>query len=105
MSPVVEYWLDSNVFITAKNGPYGFDIAPGFWTFLDQKVVKHAIGSSSIIYDELVMDSNDDLATWVRQRKDSGLFIAPDAVVQGTFGTIADHVRYSYQEAFAEEFL
>ena len=29
------YLLDTNVFIEAKNRYYAFDIAPGFWTWLD----------------------------------------------------------------------
>lgn len=30
------YLLDTNVFIAAKNLHYGFDICPGFWSWLDQ---------------------------------------------------------------------
>lgn len=29
------YLLDANVFIEAKNRYYGFDLAPGFWDWLD----------------------------------------------------------------------
>ena len=31
-----EFWLDSNLFIEAKNGPYAFDINPGFWLALER---------------------------------------------------------------------
>ena len=37
MSDMQRFCLDSNVFIQAKNGPYGFDIVPAFWEFLDKK--------------------------------------------------------------------
>lgn len=30
------YLIDSNVLIEAKNRYYAFDIAPGFWTWLEQ---------------------------------------------------------------------
>ena len=33
-----EYWLDSNIFIEGKKGPYGFDIAPRFWVLIDELV-------------------------------------------------------------------
>jgi hypothetical protein len=35
------YLLDSNVRITAKRVPYGFDFCPGFWDWI---VARHAAG-------------------------------------------------------------
>lgn len=49
-----EFWLDSDTFIRAKNEAYGFDIAPGFWTFLEQKATEGIIASSSLVYHELL---------------------------------------------------
>jgi len=48
-----DYWLDSDSLITAKNGPYGFDIAPSFWTFIERKMNAGMISSSSFVYDEI----------------------------------------------------
>lgn len=77
-----DFWLDSDTFIRAKNEAYGFDIAPGFWDFLDQKTGEGIIGSSTTVYHELIDEGSDDLASWVEQRERSGLFIEPDALVR-----------------------
>lgn len=57
--------LDANVLIQAKNGPYGFDIVPAFWNWLDQQVSNQTIFSSIMVYKEL-SEGNDDLAVWVK---------------------------------------
>lgn len=90
---MVDYWLDSNSLITPKNGPYGFDIAPGFWRLLEQNALAGTIRSPTFVYHELVDKSDDELAAWAAQNKDSGLFVEPDAPVQATFRTIADYER------------
>ena len=38
----MKYLVDANVLIEAKNRYYAFDIAPGFWKWLDQA---HAQGT------------------------------------------------------------
>ncbi len=98
------YWLDSNVFIQAKNGPYGFDILPDFWIWLEQQAALGILCSSMKVYDELTA-GNDELETWVRERKDSGLFVLPDASVQAKFGEIADYVNGHYDNANCGLFL
>ena len=55
-----KFCLDTNILIQAKNGPYGFDIAPTFWELIDQKFGEHIIYTSSLVYKELA-DGNDDL--------------------------------------------
>jgi len=98
------YCLDTNVFIQAKNGPYGFDIVPAFWEWLDQQVAAGNIFSSTTVYGELT-DGEDELADWVRERRDSGLFIEPDTIVQQHFRDIADHVQQTYPTPQSQEFL
>ena len=55
------YYLDANVFIQAKNGPYGMDIAPSFWKLLDEQSEAGVICGSSMVYKELVA-GDDELA-------------------------------------------
>jgi len=98
------FCLDSNVFIQAKNGPYGFDIAPGFWEFLDQQISKGTIFSSIEVYEELVA-GNDVLADWIKVRKHSGGFIDSDADVQSTYREIADFVSKVYADHQVSLFL
>lgn len=98
------YCLDSNVFIEAKNGPYGMDIVPAFWEFLDKKIEEEIIYSPITVYDELT-SWKDELSEWVRKRKNSGLFVYPPDSVQNQFSVIADYVNNNYGQAQAEEFL
>lgn len=99
------YWLDTNVFITAKNGPYAFDIAPGFWDFLERRARDGSVRSSSLVYRELVDRTDDDLAIWARQHRNSGLFVEPDELVQGALAEIARYVIGHYPTHEARFFL
>ena len=68
------YLLDTNVFIAAKNQHYGFDICPGFWSWLDQAGQAGIVRSVDAVYQEL-MGQSDDLAKWVRDHRQ--MFLAP----------------------------
>ena len=46
------FWLDTNVFITSKNTFYGFDIAPGFWEFIEQQAESGEIAAPALVFDE-----------------------------------------------------
>ena len=100
-----DYWLDSDSFITPKNGPYGFDIAPGFWDFIDQKGAEGIICSPILVYHELVDETDDVLAKWARERQTTSLFVEPDEAVQAEFKEIADYVNGRYERSQAGEFL
>ena len=56
--------LDANVFITAKNLHYSFDVFPGFWNWLDDSAATGEIASTDMVYDELI-NQGDDLSDWV----------------------------------------
>ena len=79
------YCLDANVFIEAKNGPYAFDILPRFWSWLDEMIAAQTIRSSFMVHRELV-EGEDELARWARDRRDSGFFVSPSQEVQSVFG-------------------
>lgn len=59
------YLIDANVLIEAKNRYYAFDIAPGFWDWLDQAHRRSVACSIDAVHDEL-LQGNDELATWAR---------------------------------------
>ena len=67
-----DYWLDSDSLIQTKNGPYGFDIAPSFWSFIEQKMNEGVISSSVMVYGELENGDEDDLLLWAKQQKENG---------------------------------
>jgi len=102
---MTNFWLDADSLITPKNGPYGFDIAPGFWRFMEQKAAEGAITSSITVYGELEEGAEDDLLQWAEKQKDTGFFIEPDLLVQTIFRQVADYVNNAYPQHNASEFL
>lgn len=61
--------LDANVFITAKNTYYGFDLVPAFWTWLGREAAAGTLASTDLVYREL-RAGGDDLANWIGSRRD-----------------------------------
>lgn len=57
------YLVDANVLIEAKNRYYAFDIAPGFWAWLDQAHDNAVACSIEAVRDEL-LEGSDELADW-----------------------------------------
>ncbi|MCH8898554.1 MAG: DUF4411 family protein, partial [Chloroflexi bacterium] len=88
-----------------KNGLYGFDLVPGFWRLLDEKAGDGILASPVMVYQELVSEVDDELAQWVRDRRNSGLFVEPDDPVQSAFRDIADYVETTYSSGQASAFL
>jgi predicted nucleic acid-binding protein len=101
---VASYWVDSNVFIEAKAGPYAFKVVPSFWKHIDQMLENKVIFSSEMVYKELV-GYGDDLSKWLKHRKQNGLCVAVTEEVEDHFAKIADHVSHRYDEANAGDFL
>lgn len=102
---MVEFWLDTDSFITPKNGPYGFDLVPEFWRFLDQMADAGVIASSRLVYEELHTGAEDELRKWAEDRREGSLFAEPDAEVQAAFNEIADYVKDRYPLHQAAAFL
>lgn len=99
-----EFWLDADTFIESNKGPYAFEIAPSFWTFLHERATEGIIASSTMVCDEIVT-GNDDIASWARERRNIGLFVEPDEPVQATLREIADFVQNNYRRVHADKFL
>lgn len=98
------YYLDSNVFIQAKNGPYGFDIVPRFWSWIEEEVQRGSVRAPWAVLDELRKD-RDELAQWARTQANSGLFVQPTPQAQALVGNMGTFVREQYSEANASEFM
>ena len=99
------FWLDTNVFITPKNSYYSFDIAPGFWTFIDEQAEAGEIAVPALVYDELVGKSDDELSEWARDRRGGPLFVQPSSSVQSALTQVADYVTSRYEPNQAADFL
>lgn len=102
-----QFWLDANVFITAKNSAYGFDIVPGFWELLDHHAKGGIVCSSTMVLDELIGENapEDTLCKWIKERKDSPLFSQPSDEDQKLMTGVADHVYKTYIVAQSSAFL
>jgi hypothetical protein len=98
------HWLDSNVFIQAKNGPYGFEVAPSFWTWLES-VTKEGLVRSPINVCTELTKGKDQLARWASRMRSRGLFVSPDHDVQKYFGDVATFVQATYGHPYSAKFL
>ncbi len=59
------YLLDTNILIEAKNRYYAFDIAPGFWAWVDRAHNQGLACSIEAVRDE-ILAGGDELADWAR---------------------------------------
>ena len=73
------YLVDSDVFITAKNLYYSFDICPGFWKSVLHHHREGRVFSVDRVRGELLAGSKkEDLVRWVRDEVPEGFFVPVD---------------------------
>ncbi len=76
----MNYIIDSDVLITAKNSYYAFDLCPGFW---DSLLAQHRIGqahSLDRIRLELLQGREDDsLVKWVHESVPADFFLSSNS--------------------------
>lgn len=101
---MIQYVLDANVFIQAKNLHYGFDFCPAFWGWLEQKNSEGLVASVEKVGEELE-GGEDDLADWTKTMG-HGFFQKPDAAVLNAFTTISTWATAAgYQPSGVNTFL
>lgn len=98
------YLIDSNVFIQAKNEYYGFEIVPGFWTWLETAHAEGLIHTVPSVMQEL-MRIQDELSVWVK--KLPATFVQhPDAATLASMATVSAWVQSSkYTDLARQTFL
>jgi hypothetical protein len=68
--------VDSDVFITAKNQYYAFDICPGFWKSLIHHHQQARVYSVDRVRSELLAGrKTEDLVVWVKDELPEGFFL------------------------------
>ena len=73
------YVVDSDVFITAKNLYYSFDICPGFWKSVVHHHREGRVFSVDRVRSELLAGHRtEDLVRWVRDQVPEGFFVPVD---------------------------
>lgn len=74
------YLVDADVFITAKNLYYAFDLCPGFWDGLIHHHRDERIFSIDRVRSELLAGpKTEDLVQWVRKDVPKGFFLDVDS--------------------------
>lgn len=96
------YLIDTNIFIEAKNRYYAFDIAPGFWDWLDKAKTAKTVCSIDQVKAEMTAGS-DPLSAWARDQ--SGFFQPMDeAAVERLPQVAAWATSQSFTNAAISEF-
>ena len=99
----MEYLLDADVFIQAKNLHYGFDFCPAFWEWLIKKNALKHVYSIEKVADEL-KGYGDELSDWAAQQSDD-FFLKPDNSIVSCFTTISNWVKsQQYDQAAVSTF-
>lgn len=79
MSKAPVFLLDSDIFITAKNLYYAFDICPGFWVSLIRYHREGRVFSVDRVRSELLAGrKTEDLVQWVHDDVPSTFFLEVD---------------------------
>lgn len=84
------YLVDANVFITAKNGYYAFDIVPGFWSWLERQHVDGRLFTVEKVKRE-ILAGDDELATWM-QSQPADFAVAANASTQPSLRRLSEWV-------------
>lgn len=98
----MSYLLDANVFIEAKNRYYDPQFCPAFWDWLNQANKEHKVFSIDKVRDEL-KSGNDDLALWVRDRKNH-FFLPHNLEIESTVQTISEWFASRYEPHAVDSF-
>lgn len=86
----MNYLLDANTYIEAKNRYYDMNFCPGYWSWLDLEFTRGRLGSIEMVSNEL-KNFGDELSVWVKDRPEHFVSV-DDASTQEIFSEIAEHV-------------
>lgn len=100
----MNYLLDSNTFIEAKNRYYGMSICPGYWEWMIRSYQAGHVASIDMVRQELER-GNDELRVWVRDNPQIFLEVSDDST-QTSFVEIAEYsASLAMRPGAIEEFL
>jgi len=86
----MKYLLDSNIFIESKNRHYAFNIASGFWEWLEYFAEEQTFLTIREVRDE-IFKQDDELKNWISQFHLSS-FIEADFEIQTKMRIITNYV-------------
>lgn len=89
----MNYWLDANIFITAKNSIYAFEINTSLWSWFDVQLRAKAVFAPEKVFAEIMDFKGEDLLRqWASTRKEMGLCVLPNKGVSQCLAKIADYL-------------
>ena len=91
------YFLDSDVFIKAKNQHYGFDFCPAFWEWIEREHSAGSVFSVEKVEDELKVQE-DALSEWVEKRGPA-FFVQPS---QASLPALANVSRWATGQQYTQ---
>lgn len=101
----MQYLLDTNTFIQAKNQYYAMDVCPGYWEWLERENGLGRIGSITEVAREL-KKQEDELSSWIKERNEPAFFLpVDDQQTQSVYAEIANYVVQHYEEKHFASFL
>lgn len=98
--------LDANAFMEAARHYYGFDLVPGFWTWLEDPALLGQVGSVEAVRDE-ILRGHGDLVDWAK-RLPSGFWLADSGESVANMRRLVQWVSEpsrTYSQAAVAEFL
>lgn len=101
-----KYILDTNIFITAKNKWYPFDLFPSFWNQIIDKAEQGMIYICDEIYNEL-LSGDDELSLWIKQNKEKFNCLKSDELKTiAAYSEIINNVAHNkiFKESAKREF-
>jgi hypothetical protein len=100
------YWLDASVLIEAHQRSYPIGIADSFWEWLAGQVQAGNIVAPRRVYREVAENQKhqDEVAKWVKHRREKGLCILPSRRVQELVGQVEEVVFAKYSSVEALDF-
>ena len=100
-----QFVLDTNVFVSAKNDYYAFDICPSFWDKLIDAFQNGDIVSIDRVYDE-ILQRNDELTDWARNEASAMFVPSTDQAVATAYSQMLNWVQQNdFTPAAKAEFL
>ncbi len=99
--------LDADVLIQAQRYRFPFDLAPGFWEALESAGEAGNVVVVDSVYREITKTSKDELAVWLKERKEIFRTEDRDSGTQAAMGHLGkkiDSRRPAYTSTAKEDF-
>ena len=98
------YYLDANCFIQPYNNYCPFDLAPGYWRFIENCFRENNIRLFAEIRDEVICQQ-DVLANWLVMSSEGSVVATQEQTVFDNLRTISDWVNESdYKKSAKDKF-